>query len=71
MSDADLRARLEDLEGRYAFLDDLVHQLDAIVADQARTLDALRDDLERTRETLRTVHAELPEDGPEPPPPHY
>jgi uncharacterized coiled-coil protein SlyX len=71
VSDGDLLARLEDLEGRYAFLDDLVHQLDAIVADQARTIGALRDELERTRETLKSVHPDLPDEGPEPPPPHY
>ncbi len=63
--------RLDDLEARYAFLDDLVHELEAIVTAQGRELDALRDELRRLRETVARLRPDQPDGGPEPPPPHY
>lgn len=70
MSGDEFESRLADLEARYAFLDDLVHHLDGIVADQQRTIESLRDELRQTRESLKSAQHEGPE-GPEPPPPHY
>lgn len=72
MNDANLEARLTDLEGRYAFLDDLLNHLEAVVTAQQRHIDELRDQLEQTREALK--QADLSDgSGPndEPPPPHY
>jgi uncharacterized coiled-coil protein SlyX len=63
--------RLADLEGRYAFLDDLVHHLSDVIAGQQQRLDALEEDLRRTRETLKAAVPDAAADGPEPPPPHY
>jgi uncharacterized coiled-coil protein SlyX len=69
VGDRDLR--LDDLEARYAFLEDLVQQLEGIVAARGRELDALREELRRLRETVARLRADQPEEGPEPPPPHY
>lgn len=63
--------RLDDLEARYAFLDDLVHELEGIVTAQGRELDALREELRRLRETVARLRPDQPDGGPEPPPPHY
>ena len=66
-----VEARLADLESRFAFLDDLVDQLGDVITGQQRAIDELRDELQRTRESLEA--AQLGDDGsrPEPPPPHY
>lgn len=72
MNDANLEARLTDLEGRYAFLDDLLHHLEAVITSQQRTIDDLRDQLEQTRTALKQADlagGSSPND--EPPPPHY
>lgn len=72
MNDDNLETRLTDLEGRYAFLDDLLHHLEGVVTSQQRVIDELRDQLEQTREALQ--QADLAGDGQlhaEPPPPHY
>ncbi len=71
MNDAELEARLTDIEGRYAFLDDMVHDLDAVVTAQQRTIDELREQLDQTRAALRTARLGEEGDEPEPPPPHY
>lgn len=70
MTSADLEARLTELEGRYAFLDDLVNQLDAVIVRQQRSIDALRLDLQHTREIMARSQGDAaePEDDR---PPHY
>lgn len=66
-----IEARLADLEGRFAFLDDLVDQLGDVITGQQRAIDELREALQHTREALQA--AQFDEDGnrSEPPPPHY
>ena len=66
---ADLAKRLEDLEVRYAFLEETLRQVDDVVRDQAT-------DIERLKQ-LKTVREQLKETlGPDAPPeeqvpPHY
>ena len=71
LQDGAASARLEDLETRFAFLDDQVQQLDALVVTQRDLLDGLRDELQRVKESLEAIRPDLPDGGPEPPPPHY
>lgn len=72
MNDANLEARLADLEGRYAFLDDLLHHLDSVVTSQQRRIDELCEQLEQTRATLEQADLHgTSNPGDEPPPPHY
>lgn len=71
MNATDLEARLSDLEGRFAFLDDLLHHLDGVVTSQQRMIDDLRNELQQTRETLKRASFGSGPGQPEPPPPHY
>ncbi len=72
MNDANLEARLTDLEGRYAFLDDLLHHLETVVTTQQRVIDELRDQLQQTREAVRQADlSDGSSQNEEPPPPHY
>ena len=70
VTSADLEARLTELEGRYAFLDDLVNQLDDVIRRQQRTIEDLRLQLQHTQEMV----ARAPDHESEPMgerPPHY
>lgn len=67
----DHQDRIGDLEARYAFLDDQVQHLDAIVVAQRDLIDRLAEELRRVRESLETMRPDMPDGGPEPPPPHY
>jgi len=72
VNDANLEARIVDLEGRYAFLDDLLHHLDAVVTQQQRVIDELHDQLEQTRAALKQADlSDGTKQSEEPPPPHY
>ena len=66
-----LEPRVADLEARFAFLDDQVQQLDALLTAQRDALDALRGEVERIRETLQSMRLDMPDGSAEPPPPHY
>ncbi|MFZ5757303.1 MAG: SlyX family protein [Pseudomonadota bacterium] len=69
---AALMARIADLEGRLAFQDDTIDQLNRVVVDQDQRIARLELSLRRTREQvellLPLMHASP---GEEPPPPHY
>jgi uncharacterized coiled-coil protein SlyX len=67
---ADLEQRLEALETRLSFIDDLAGTLNASVADHDRRLAALAAELERLRQDLATVGSGIADSGNEPPP-HY
>lgn len=72
MNDDKLEARLSDLEGRYAFLDDLLQHLETVVTAQQRVIDDLRDQLEQTRAALKQADfSGGSKQSEEPPPPHY
>ena len=71
MSDL-LIARLDELETRVAFQDDLLATLNRSVAGVDRELRMLRAQLEQVRGALDAVRIGLSHDArDEPPPPHY
>lgn len=67
-----MAVRLADLEGRLAFQDDTIEQLNKVVVEQDVRIARLEAMLRRTREQvellLPIMHAAP---GEEPPPPHY
>ncbi len=70
MSDSSLSKRLEDLEVRFAFQDETIHQLDQVVQEQALSIERLRNELKTVREQLKeTLGPEAPPE--EQVPPHY
>jgi SlyX protein len=67
-----LIARLDELESRVAFQDDLLATLNRSVAGVDRELLALRRQLEEVRGALDAVRVAVAHDArDEPPPPHY
>lgn len=70
MSSTELEQRLTDLEGRYAFLDDLVNQLDGVIIRQQDRIDDLQAQLQRLRQLLERAQAGEAGPGDERPP-HY
>ena len=70
MSPNDLTKRMEDLEVRFAFQDETIHQLDSVVQEQALEIERLRNELRTVREQLKdTLGPEAPLE--EQVPPHY
>ena len=70
MSLEDLQKRLEDLEVKFAFQEDTVHQLDQVIQEQATQIHALKNELKTVREQLKeTLGPEAPPE--EQVPPHY
>ena len=67
-----LIARLDELETRVAFQDDLLATLNRSVAGVDRELRMLRTELEHVRAALDAMRVSLtPDVRDEPPPPHY
>ncbi len=68
----DLLDRIEELEVRVAFQEDLLGTLNTDVADLHRTVATLREELRRAANHLEGLRGMLSTDaGEEPPPPHY
>lgn len=68
----DLLDRIEELEVRVAFQEDLLGTLNRDVADLHRTVAILREELRRASGQLEGLRGLLAHDqGEEPPPPHY
>ena len=68
----DLLDRVQELEVRVAFQEDLLSTLNTDVADLHRTVAMLREELLRATNSLEGLRSLLQEDpGVEPPPPHY
>lgn len=64
--------RIEELEIRVAFQEDLLTTLNTDVADLHRTVAVLREEMHRATSSLEGLRGLLQEDaGEEPPPPHY
>jgi len=63
---------LIDLQTRLVFQEDTIEQLNAVVTDQQRALDGLRDEVGQLRQLVIDLKRSLPE-GPQDnaPPPHY
>ena len=66
-----LEQRVEEMEGRYAFLDDAVQALNEVIAAQQQRIDRLEESLRTVRDTVQAELQQRPDEGPEPPPPHY
>jgi SlyX protein len=71
MSD-DINARLEALEIRVAYQDQVIEDLNQTIIDQWKKLDALRRQLNEVLDRVQEVedNSGSPR-APEPPPPHY
>ncbi len=70
MNPDNLVQRIEDLEVRYAFQDETIQQLDAVIQEQAHEIAQLRNELNAVREQLKdTLGPEAPPE--EQVPPHY
>lgn len=67
-----LLSRIEELEVRVAFQEDLLASLNASVSDTTLEMRVLRTELVRMRDALDGVRVSLAHDvRDEPPPPHY
>ena len=72
MSEAETASRIVALEVRVAHQDRVIEDLNALVTEQWKQIDALAKQVERMMEWLRRVEDNVPApDAPEPPPPHY
>jgi SlyX protein len=71
MQQDELAGRIEALETRLAFQDRTIEELNGVITEQWREIDALKRQLGLLEEMLRETQAALPDSGPEPPPPHY
>ena len=70
MSESTISKRIEDLEVRFAFQDETIHQLDQVVQEQSLFIEQLRNELKTVREQLKeTLGPEAPPE--EQVPPHY
>jgi len=70
MSNTTPEKRLEDLEVRFAFQDETIHQLDSVIQQQALEIERLRNEVAAVREQLKeTLGPEAPPE--EQVPPHY
>ena len=63
-------ARLETIECKLAYVEELVEQLNGVVISQQRQLDLQHQQLERLRSQLKQGET-LARPDEEPPPPHY
>ncbi|OZG70493.1 SlyX protein [Hahella sp. CCB-MM4] len=63
--------RINDLESKVAFLDDLVHSLSNTVYRQQKQIDELTQALERLSGQVKNMRPHLRDPSDEPPPPHY
>ena len=72
MSDPDAaNARLEALEVRVAYQDQVIEDLNQTVIDQWKKIDALRRQLNEVLDRVQEVEDNAGPRTPEPPPPHY
>jgi SlyX protein len=67
-----LAARLDTLETKIAYQDQVIEELNKAVVEQWNTLDALRSRVEGLQERIRDIQDRAaPDQRDEPPPPHY
>lgn len=71
MSEADTRARIEALEIRVVHQDRTIEELNGVVTEQWKRIEALTKQIDRMADRLQRVEDNAPSGGPEPPPPHY
>jgi SlyX protein len=72
MNEAETASRIVALEVRVAHQDRVIEDLNALVTEQWKQIDALAKQVERMTDRLQRVEENSPSsDAPEPPPPHY
>jgi len=72
MNEAETVSRIVALEVRVAHQDRVIEDLNALVTEQWKQIDALAKQVERMTDRLQRVEENAPSsDAPEPPPPHY
>ena len=72
MNEAETVSRIVALEVRVAHQDRVIEDLNALVTEQWKQIDALAKQVERMTDRLQRVEENAPSsDTPEPPPPHY
>ena len=69
--DETLLTRLEEIEIRYAFQEDLLHQLDEVLKSQANQIDALKRELEGLKEQMKQGNQGEANSLEDEKPPHY
>lgn len=67
----ELDQKLEDLQARYAFQEDMIQSLNQLVADQQRELTELKRLFSSLKQSLDETMAEMDSLRPDTPPPHY
>ena len=69
---AALAARLDNLEMRIAYQDQVIEQLNAVIVEQWRTLTQAQGRIERLEQRIRETQDGASQNATdEPPPPHY
>ena len=72
MNEAETASRIVALEVRVAHQDRVIEDLNTLVTEQWKQIDALAKQVERMTDRLQRVEENAPSsDTPEPPPPHY
>jgi len=72
MNEAETASRIVALEVRVAHQDRVIEDLNALVTEQWKQIDALAKQVQRMTDRLQRVEENAPSsDTPEPPPPHY
>ena len=72
MNEAETVSRIVALEVRVAHQDRVIEDLNTLVTEQWKQIDALAKQVERMTDRLQRVEENAPSsDAPEPPPPHY
>ncbi len=67
-----MESRLNDLETRLAFQDDLLESLNRIVAEQQQQIDLLQRETRLLYDQIKSLSAAVPvATGEDAPPPHY
>ena len=72
MNEAETASRIVTLEVRVAHQDRVIEDLNTLVTEQWKQIDALAKQVQRMTDRLQRVEENAPSsDTPEPPPPHY
>lgn len=67
-----MQARLIDLESRFAFQEQAIHELSDVIARQQRQIDSLERELDMLKEYVKNITPSvMASEAEETPPPHY
>lgn len=72
MNEAEWKKKIDELQERSAFQEQSIEELSGAVTDQWKLINALKKEVERLTEEIKSVEdSVLQGDQREPPPPHY